>query len=129
MLAIIRSAIQGDLPPVHHDKILQERDRLTAEALTALRGYPRPVREEFLARLDAGRQAARLLEDHNFWIDQQLPYWTRALALKSAAILTAAGHLSNPDDIWHLGLAALTAKGRSTPLYLDAVAQVSRAEM
>lgn len=97
--------------------------------MTVLGGYPRPVREEFLARVNAGRQAARLLEDHNFWIDQKLPYWTRALALKSAAILTPAGHLSNPEDIWYLGLAELTGQLMAYPGYLDAVVQDSRAEI
>lgn len=126
---MIRSAIRGDYVPVPPEKIRKDRDRVMADALMALEGYPAPVREEFLAQLDAGRQAARLLEDHNFWIDQQLPYWTRALALKSAAILTAAGRLSNRDDVWHLGLAELTETVLGPPGSLDAVAQASRAEI
>ncbi|HEX3303755.1 MAG TPA: PEP-utilizing enzyme [Thermomicrobiales bacterium] len=82
--------------------------RAADEALNAARGrlasYPEPVRQQFEAMVRAGRVAASLQEDHNFYIDQHSVAWTRLLFLQIGGRLAAAGVLDSRDDIFMIRL-------------------------
>ncbi len=79
--------------------VLAERRRLTAAAFDRLANYPGPVVDEFRSWLESARVASRLMEDHNFYIDQQTAFYFRRLARAFADRLTAAGTLNRPEDV------------------------------
>ncbi len=117
VLAMVRAAAAG-LLPVDRGAILAERDRVEAEVLA---GQPPAVRGALAAGIRRGRHAARLLEDHNFWLDQQIPYAARRLALLTGQRLHALGLVADREDIWYLDIPALVGMGDGS----DLAAQVS----
>lgn len=118
VLAMVRAAATG-LAPVDRERIRAEREQIEAEVLA---GQPPAVRDALAAGIRRGRHAARLLEDHNFWLDQQIPYAARRLALLTGARLHALDLVADPQDIWHLDIPALVGMGGGAGL----AAQVSR---
>ena len=107
VVAMVRAAAAG-LASVDRESIRAERDRVEAAVLA---GQPSAVRDALTAGIRRGRQAARLLEDHNFWLDQQIPYAARRLALLSGARLHVLGLLADPQDIWYVDIPSLVGMG------------------
>ena len=118
VLAMVRAAAAG-LMPVDRAAILAERDRVEAEVLAV---EPREVQAALARGIRRGRHAARLLEDHNFWLDQQIPYAARRLALLTGQRLHDLGLLVDAEDIWYLDIPTLVGMGDGSGL----AAQVSR---
>ncbi len=119
VLAMVRAAAAG-LAPVDRQAILAERDRVEAEVLA---GKPPAVRDALAWGIRRGRHAARLLEDHNFWLDQQIPYAARRLALLTGQRLQSLGLLADRDDIWYLDIPALVGMGDGSGLAAAAAAE------
>ncbi len=107
VLAMVRAAAAG-LPPLDRKRIRAERDDVEAAVLA---GQPPGVRGALAAAIRRGRHAARLLEDHNFWLDQQIPYAARRLALLTGRRLQALGLLAEADDVWLLDIPTLVGMG------------------
>jgi rifampicin phosphotransferase len=92
---------------LHHARTAKEREHALAEARSAIRHYPAPVREEFERRLVLAHAAARIHEDHNFLIDYQSFALVREVALEIGRRCVALGVLERPDDAVHLTAAEL----------------------
>jgi phosphohistidine swiveling domain-containing protein len=95
--------------------IRKARDRAEARMRRHLSHYPRPVVAEWERWLPAARRAARLLEDHNFYIDQESSYYLRQLLGALSDRVASAGSLVEPDDVFYLDwgeLAELVDGGR-----------------
>lgn len=107
VLAMVRAAAAG-LVPLDRERICAARDAAEASVLA---GQPPAVREALAAGIRRGRNAARLLEDHNFWLDQQIPYAARRLAMLTGQRLASLGLVSGPEDIWLLDIPALVGMG------------------
>jgi len=82
----------------------EEREQLTDEARERLAGFPEAVRGQFEFLLGAARQGSVLQEDHNYWIDTQVVYEVRRVALELGRRLAANGGTDSPDDVFHLRL-------------------------
>lgn len=95
---------EGRSPTVQREGLLARRRLAEARAWTWLSGYPRPVHQEFCLLLDAARAAARISEDHNFYIDQQSIYQFQRVVNKAASDLVEAGQLQEVQDILYLTL-------------------------
>lgn len=86
------------------EALAQEREHLTAEARARLAGFPEAVREQFELLLSAARQGSVLQENHNYWIDTQVVYEVRRVALELGRRLAANGGVDVPADVFHLRL-------------------------
>lgn len=106
VLTVIRARLHEAAPVSRQrESLLSRRRQAEGRAWTWLSGYPRPVHQEFSLLLDAARAAARISEDHNFYIDQQSPYHFQRVANKVAAYLVERGQLQEARDILYLTLA------------------------
>ncbi len=80
--------------------------RSAEEAIAAARAdlaaYPEAVRTQFEEVLSAGRAAAFLKEEHNFYIDQQALSLVRLVYLQAGRRLAEMGVLAIADDIFML---------------------------
>ena len=82
----------------------QERARLTEGVRERLEGFPEAVRGQFEFLLGAARQGSVLQEDHNYWIDTQVVYEVRQVALELGRRLAANGGVDSADDVFNLRL-------------------------
>ena len=82
----------------------QERARLTEGVRERLEGFPEAVRGQFEFLLGAARQGSVLQEDHNYWIDTQVVYEVRRVALELGRRLAANGGVDSADDVFNLRL-------------------------
>jgi pyruvate,water dikinase len=110
--------------------IATERERLVADALARLRGYPHPVVAQFEALLKAAQEATVLSEDHAFWIDFRGMYQVRRVFLEWGRRFAQAFLLAAAPDVFLLTLDELreTALTVAPPTRHALVAQ-RRAEM
>lgn len=115
VLTMVRAALSG-LPQLDRGQIVAERDDVERMARAGLREAPAAVVAAFDRALTNARAGARILENHNFWLDQQIPYHARRLALASGQRLAQLGCLEDPDDIWFLDTAVLAAMGDGSGL-------------
>ncbi len=79
--------------------VVAARDARLREVRTRLQGYPRMVQEEFDTLLRNAAFASRLMEDHNFYIDQKAPYHFRRIVMEFARRLAARGILDQVQDV------------------------------
>ncbi|MGH9174605.1 MAG: PEP-utilizing enzyme, partial [Vicinamibacterales bacterium] len=82
--------------------LVAERERALAEAMAALRDYPRSTIELFEAMLDHAQQATIISEDHNYYIDFASIYQVRLVILEFGRRFAEAGLLDDPQDIFLL---------------------------
>lgn len=82
----------------------QECARLTEGVRERLEGFPEAVRGQFEFLLGAARQGSVLQEDHNYWIDTQVVYEVRRVALELGRRLAANGGVDSADDVFNLRL-------------------------
>ncbi len=75
------------------------REARTAEARQRLADYPAAVRTAFEDQLSRARYATKLVEDHNFHLDQKSFYWYRRAVLAAGQRLAQRGHLDRPQDV------------------------------
>jgi phosphohistidine swiveling domain-containing protein len=84
--------------------LIDEREQLIAQARERLRGYPRPVVEQFEGLLTAAQVGNILSEEHGFWIDFSTTYEVRLVLLEIGKRLAAAEVTSQADDVFLLSL-------------------------
>lgn len=90
---------------------LQRGKREAAEraARERVRFYPRPVRDEFEARLADAQMACIVGEDHNYLIDYTATARVRQVLVACGAMLARAGVLPQASDVFHLRVEELRA--------------------
>jgi pyruvate,water dikinase len=89
--------------------LVDERERLLAEARERLAGYPRPIVGQFEGLLQAAQFANVLSEEHGFWIDFTSMYEVRLVLLEIGRRIAAAGLLDAPDDVFMLTVEEMRA--------------------
>lgn len=89
-------------PVAQWKELVAERERLVEEVQVRIAGYPEPVKQQFNGMLAAGQAGHRIQEDHNWWIDQQVNHQVRQVYREFGNRLTAAGTISNSDDVFML---------------------------
>ncbi len=89
-------------PDIRWRKLIEERERLVADAREKLAGYPDAVRGQFEMLLQGGQQGHRIQEDHNWWLDQQGLHRLRRVFLEVGSRFAATGVIADPGDIWYL---------------------------
>ncbi len=92
----------------HRRAELLERARAELAA-----GHPELV-DEFETELAAGRWRSKILEDHNYWIDQQSYHRMRLDLMAAGRVLHADGALESRDDILFLTLDEVRAALRGS---------------
>jgi pyruvate,water dikinase len=95
--------------------LVEERERLLAEARERLAGYPRPVVGQFEGLLGAAQFANVLSEEHGFWIDFSSMYEVRLVFLELGRRLAAAGVLDSPDGVFLLTVEEVRATAEELP--------------
>jgi pyruvate,water dikinase len=95
--------------------LIQERERLLAEARERLVGYPRPVVGQFEGLLQAAQFANVLSEEHGFWIDFTSMYEVRLVFLELGKRLAEAGLLADPEDVFYLSVEEIKATADAFP--------------
>lgn len=110
--------------------LAEERERLVAEARSALQSYPEAVRGQFEFLLRAAQDGTVISEDHSFYIDYKSNYQVRRVLLESGRRLARAGTLESADDVFMLDLEELRAS-LADPGAIDRRSMVAerRAEM
>ena len=88
---------------------VSERERLVGEARSRLKGYPRPVIDEFERLLKAAQTATVLHADHGYWIDYRGMYEVLRVLLKFGRRLADAGVIDASGDVLLLTLTELRA--------------------
>lgn len=79
--------------------VVAAKERLLREARSHLRVLPRALAEEFERLYRSASFATRLMEDHNFYIDQQSAYYHRRLVVEAARRLIRLGRLGHLCDL------------------------------
>ncbi len=79
-----------------------EREQLIAKTRDCLKGYPRPVVEQFEFLLKAAQAATIIQEDHNHWIDQRAVYKVRRVLLEFGRRFAEAGVIEQSNDVFFL---------------------------
>jgi phosphohistidine swiveling domain-containing protein len=102
-------------PEMEPAMMVAEREKAVGEARAKLAGYPQPVVSRFETLLKAAQVAAIVHEDHNFWIDQRMPYHVRRVILEFGGRLTQAGSLDAVNDVFYLTPDELQ-NGREVPM-------------
>ena len=89
-------------PDIRWRELIEERERLVAEAREKLESYPEAVKGQFEMLLLGGQQGHRIQEDHNWWLDQQGLHRLRRVFLEVGNRFAAAGVIAEPSDIFYL---------------------------
>jgi rifampicin phosphotransferase len=100
VLGLVRSYLTGERgdPEVEHSALVEERERLIAEALERVSGTE--LEGPFRGALQAAQAAWPLEEDHAFYIDQRALAAVRLQLLGLGRRLAAEGRLAEAGDIW-----------------------------
>jgi pyruvate,water dikinase len=114
VLGLVRSYLAGEKgdPGAEHEALVEERERLIAEALERIAGSE--LEGPFRAALAAAQAAWPLEEDHAFYIDQRALAAMRLQLLGLGRRLVVEGRLGEAEDVWYLKneeLAAAAADG------------------
>jgi pyruvate,water dikinase len=110
-------------PTALHSEAVRHRDKKYQEVEKSLAGDPEKL-ERFRAWLRSAQQRTVLLEDHNFYIDQQ--GWTSARfpCLALGRKLAEQGSIAGADDVFHLRVDEIyEAAARPTVNYSSVVQQ------
>jgi len=116
---------EGYDPAAEQRRLAEERDAWTEEVLAKLDVDERALLEDVI---DAARSVARLMEDHNYWMDQRLYTTPRRLVLAAARRLVAKGELANDTDVFYLRGQELVALLRGETSGLRETAQERHAD-
>jgi len=113
-------------PEMEPAALAAEREKSVTEARAKLAGYPQAVVDRFETLLKAAQVATVVHEDHNFWIDQRMPYHIRRLTVEFGGRLTQAESLEAVNDVLYLTPDELQG-GRDVPM--KRLVQERKAEM
>jgi phosphohistidine swiveling domain-containing protein len=121
----------GDFGAANRHAVIARRIERLDAVRRALQDYPRPVAAEFERLLQAARVANRLMEDHNYYIDQQSAYWGRRVILAFGRGLEARGTLDRAADVLYLEAQELAPAlqgglGDLRPLVAERQAEMAR---
>ncbi len=103
-LFIVRSYLDADddsSPEALHERSAKRREERVKECAQNLSGAPDKL-ETFRALLASAQQRTVLLEDHNFYIDQQGHSAVRVPLLAIGRHLAAQETIRAPDDVFYL---------------------------
>jgi rifampicin phosphotransferase len=102
VLGLVRSYLTGEKgdPDIEHAALVEERERLIAEALEHVSGTD--LEGPFRGALQAAQAAWPLEEDHAFYIDQRALAAVRLQLLGLGRRLAAEGKLADAEDVWFL---------------------------
>ncbi|MGC8488058.1 MAG: PEP-utilizing enzyme [Clostridia bacterium] len=89
----------GDLGAGRRAQVVAAKERLLTEARERLAGLPGVLATEFERLYRSAAFATRLMEDHNYYIDQQSAYYHRRLVIEAARRLHRAGRLRAAADV------------------------------
>ncbi|MGC8487867.1 MAG: PEP-utilizing enzyme [Clostridia bacterium] len=92
----------GDVGRAQRARVVAERDARLAAVRERLKTYPRAVATEFEGLLASAQVASRLMEDHNYYIDQKSFYHFHRLVMAFGRRLAAHGRLDRPEDVQYL---------------------------
>jgi pyruvate,water dikinase len=92
----------------------QRREALLERARAEIREHQPALQEEFERELAAGRRRSQVMEDHNYWLDQQTYQWMRLDCLAAGRLLAEAGLIGNPDEVFFLTLDEVRAALRGS---------------
>ncbi len=100
VLGLVRSYLTGEKgdPDVEHAALVEERERLIADALEKVSGTE--LEGPFRGALQAAQAAWPLEEDHAFYIDQRALAAVRLQLLGLGRRLAAEGKLGDAEDVW-----------------------------
>jgi pyruvate,water dikinase len=100
-LALVRAYMQtkGYDPAEEQRRLVEERDAVYQETMAQLDSEPRKRLEDIV---DAARNVCRLMEDHNFWMDQRLTAMPRRLVLAAGRRLVSKNGLAKETDVFYL---------------------------
>lgn len=100
-LALIRAYMQteGYDPVEEQRRLVEERDAVYEETMSHLDIESRRRLDDIV---DAARSVTRLMEDHNYWMDQRLLTVPRRLVLAAARHLVSKGELEDETDVFYL---------------------------
>ena len=100
-LALIRAYMQtkGYDPVEEQRRLVEERDAVYEETMSQLDIESRKRLDDIV---DAARSVTRLMEDHNYWMDQRLLTVPRRLVLAAARHLVGKGELEDEADVFYL---------------------------
>ncbi|MCH7488219.1 MAG: hypothetical protein IIB23_01170, partial [Chloroflexi bacterium] len=100
-LLLIRAYMQteGYDPVEEQRRLVEEREAATEEVMSQLDSEARIKLEDVL---DAARSVARLMEDHNYWMDQRLYMLPRRLVLAAGRRLVGKDELADEADVFYL---------------------------
>lgn len=109
VLSLLRSYLTGEMgdPDVERGTLVEERERLIAEALERVSGTE--LEGPFRGALQAAQAAWPLEEDHAFYIDQRALAAVRLQLLGLGRRLAAEGKLAQSEDVWFLKYEELAA--------------------
>ncbi len=100
-LAMLRAYMQteGYDPAAEQRRLVEERDAVYEETMSQLDPDARARLEDIV---DAARSVCRLMEDHNFWMDQRLLTMPRRLVLAAGRRLVSKGELAEETNVFYL---------------------------
>jgi pyruvate,water dikinase len=107
-------AHEDDSPAAMHTRSAHKRKTSTEETEARLAGDPDKL-QQFRSWLTSAQQRTVLLEDHNFYIDQQGHVAARVACLAIGRRLAEQGSIDAPDDVfflWEAEIVELAVKHR-----------------
>jgi rifampicin phosphotransferase len=116
VLGLVKSYVTGEKgdPEVEHAALVEERERLIAEAFARVSGTE--LEGPFRGALQAAQAAWPLEEDHAFYIDQRALAAVRLQLLGLGRRLTEEGKLADAEDVWFAKYDELSAATESADL-------------
>ena len=101
VLSNVRALLKlgGDFGKGQRERVVADKQRRLAGARQVLAGMPSAVRTEFERLYRSACVATRLMEDHNYYIDQQSAYFHRRLIMEAARRLVHQKRLPAVADV------------------------------
>ncbi|MBS1911487.1 MAG: hypothetical protein JST22_05840 [Bacteroidetes bacterium] len=118
VLKNLRDYLINPVPDPAEERIAHERARTeaVAAARARLKGYPKPVVEQFENALRAAQEGTILQEDHGFWIDYRCLYCLRRVVLEFGRRFAASGVCERNDDPFFLTIDELRETAEKLPV-------------
>jgi len=83
-------------------KLVENREVQVNRVRNHISTYPEPVKRQFEELLGAAQRSNQIIEDHNWWIDQQTPANVRHVLMEFGRRLASSGAISKPNDVFML---------------------------
>ncbi len=93
-------------------ELVDARERAIEAARQQLAGDDANL-DRFNERLEIAQRTSMLMENHNYWIDQQSMYWVRQALVEGGRRLQQRGAITDVEDVMYVELAELLDRLRS----------------